>query len=249
MTNGNDSSSPDIETDRPNTAANHIGSNTPTLGTPEKKRGFPLREYSKEPIGQNRSTSTIDKMPCTKEHSFEKNEKREKLKYVALERSKNVNGEAPFLRKSILTDKLVIQTNYPNYTPQDTFCSPQLPKKSLSAKANRMLKRTNGDMEGSAVGMGVRRVNSLDPTEIIDSSKSLKYRHNENHARREPLRRLDNNDTLDGSNNLNDSLKTKNKLLAQPYKSKRSDSRSVREIVKTLSISSKQKIRLGETNI
>eukprot|EP00800_Vazella_pourtalesii_P000972 TRINITY_DN10822_c0_g2_i2.p1 TRINITY_DN10822_c0_g2~~TRINITY_DN10822_c0_g2_i2.p1 ORF type:complete len:343 (+),score=78.54 TRINITY_DN10822_c0_g2_i2:1236-2264(+) len=251
MNNGNDSSSPDLEADRPNTAANHISSNTPTLSSPEKKQRFLLREYSREPIGHNRSTPTLDKMPCTKEHSFEKNGKRDKIKNVTLERGKSVNGEAPFLRKSIQTDKVVIQTNYPNYTPQNSFCSPQLPNKSSSMKANRMLKRINGEMEGSAVGLGVRRVNSLDPTEIIDSSRSQKYRQNENHARREPLRRLDNNDALEGSNNLNDPLKTKNNkmLLAQSYKAKKSDSRSVREMMKSLSVNSKQKNRLGETNI
>ena len=189
-------------------------------------------------------------MPCTKEHGSEKNEKKDKLKYIALERGKTVNGDAPFLRKSIQTDKLVIQTNYPNYTPQDSFCSPQLPKKSLSMKANRLLKRSNCDMEGSALGMGVRRINSLDPTEIIDSSRSQKYRQHENHARREPLKRLDNNNAHDGSNNLNDALKTKNKVLvSQSYKSKKSDSRSVKEMVKTLSINSKQKLRIGETTI
>ncbi|KAI6661995.1 hypothetical protein LOD99_9582 [Oopsacas minuta] len=244
--NNDNNDSLEVESDRPNTAGNHIGSDTPTLSSPDKKHKLPLtmREYTREPNSHNRSTPTLDRIPY-KDNYYDKNGGRDNLTYA-------VNGDAPFIRKSIPSDKLVIQTNYPNTTFQDNFRSPQLPKKNISAKSHKVLKKLNGEMEGGAVGMGVRRINSCDTSEVTDFNKLQKYRQRENYARKEPLRKLQSQDSIDsgeGNGNASGHTKRRNsKSLLQSYKSKK-DSKSVGDMVRTLSLNSKQKIRLPEVNI
>ena len=205
-----------------------------------------MREYSREPSG-HKSTPILDRTGHTPvEQHFERSAERNTTQAL-IERSKLVNGDMPFLRKSIAQDRLVIQTNYPNSQIESKYCSPQLPKKSPSPKTHKSVKKSNGDMECGAVGMGVRRVNSCDHTELIASNTTHKYRQKENSARREPLRRLVPQFSVDtaevnGNSILCTNGKRRNsKTTLLSYKSKKSDTNSVREMFRTFSLNSKQK--------
>ena len=202
-----------------------------------------MREYSREPTG-HKSTPILDRPEHSQiEQQFERSARRNTT-HVPLERSKLVNGEKPFLRKSIAEDRLVIQTNYPNSHIHGNYCSPQLPMKGASFKTHKPAKKSNGDMEGAAVGLGVRRVNSCDHAELIESNTTHKYRSKENSARREPLRRLAPEYSVDTEANntgCSNGKRKNSKKILQAYKSKKSDVTSVREMFRTFSLNSKQK--------
>ena len=252
--------SPDIETDRPYTSAN-IGSETPILGSPEKQHRTPLtlREYMKEPGSHNRSTPYLDMLgeyPDTKNPE----DTHRQMQYMSLERQRSVNGNAPFIRKSIAhkrSNLAVIQTNYPNSQFHNTYSSPQLCRKSSSVKISKNLKKARGDMERSAVGMGersavgmgVRRVNSCDTTEIIGTNPLQRIRTREKLSRKNSDLALNPEDTNEVFQTEVVGRKRSDKKDSLT-RSKRSDSKSVREIVRIFSSSSsKQRCARTETKI
>ena len=96
------------------------------------------------------------------------------------------------------------------------------------------------------MGLGVRRVNSCDNTDLIESNTTQKYKNKENSARKEPLRRLGPQysiDTVEATSGIGSSngKRRNSKNILQAYKSKKSEGTSVREMFRTFSLNSRQK--------